>query len=309
MSKWRNLNQNGFTFHHVKCLIMERCPKNRWWKSSEAAAKRNPQPSRRSSQRVTSQQHQVCCQSLRIFHRKQTVPGSDFLKGLWRLVIRIKIQRKSQAFCKRLQIRCHLSWVVEMNFRWSQDFCYQTLFHVSNDYANILQWSMMIHKILIEISFTISDCPLENNESPAWKCSCRVCIKPPNISMQHGIQVPENFCVSVCFFWEETLYPTLLLSQITNLENKNHLGNFPKTLQNQHHQETRGDPNRIPVSDELQGSHLGHLMRCKPGKTKALHRCSDQHTSTNPERKNSLIHVFGLAVVFWFITEKVMKRW
>ena len=139
MSKWRNLDQNGFTFHHVKFLIMERCPKNRWWKPSEAAAKRSPQPSRRSSQTVTSQQHQVCCQSLRICHRKQTVPGSDFLKGLWRLVIRIKIQlfsfQKCQAFCKRLQIRCHLSWGVEMNFRWSQGFCYQTLCMLSCRYS------------------------------------------------------------------------------------------------------------------------------------------------------------------------------
>ena len=98
----------------------------------------------------------------------------------------------------------------------------------------------MIHKIFIEVSFTISDCPLENNESPAWKCSCRVCIKPPNISMQHGIQVPENFCVSVHFLGRNPLLcPTLLLSQITNLEKKNRLGNCPKTLQNQHHQETR----------------------------------------------------------------------
>ena len=99
---------------------------------------------------------------------------------------------------------------------------------------------MMIHKILIEISFTISDYPLANTESPAWKCSCRVCIKPSNISMQHGIQVPENFCVSVHFLGRNPLLcPTLLLSQITNLETKTASGIVRKTIQNQHHQETR----------------------------------------------------------------------
>lgn len=141
MSKWRNLNQNGFTFHHVKFWIMERCPKNGWWKPFEAAAKRSPQPSRRSSQTVTSQQHQVCCQSLRICHQKRTVPGSDILKGLWRLVIRTSQWEKSQAFCKRLQIWCHLSWGVEMNFRWSQGFCYQTLFM----YLLSCKYSLMIN--------------------------------------------------------------------------------------------------------------------------------------------------------------------
>ena len=74
---------------------------------------------------------------------------------------------------------------------------------------------MMINKAFMEISFTLSDCPLAT-ESPAWKCSCRVCIKPSNISMQHGIQVPENFC-SVSL-GGKTLCPTILLSQITNLE-------------------------------------------------------------------------------------------
>lgn len=94
-------------------------------------------------------------------------------------------------------------------------------------------------KIFTEISFTISDCPLANTESLAWKCSCRVCIKPSNISMQHGIQVPQNFCVSVFFLWKPfTLSNTLTITNHKPWKEKR-LGNFPKTLQNQHHQETR----------------------------------------------------------------------
>lgn len=164
--------------------------------------------------------------------------------------------------------------------------------------------------MFIEISFTISDCPLANTESLAWKCSCRVCIKPSNISMQHGIQVPENFCVSVFFLAGKpfTLSNTLT---ITNHKpwNKNRLGNFPKSPKPAPPRDPWRPKSHPGIASELQGSHLGHLMRCKPGKTKALHRCSDQHTSTNPERKNALIHVFGLAVIFVVFLMANKKKW
>ena len=170
---------------------------------------------------------------------------------------------------------------------------------------------MMIHKIFIKISFTISDCPLANTESPAWKCSCRVCIKPPNISMQHGIQVPEIFCVSVLFLGRNPLlYPTLLLSQITNLENKKPPREFspnPKSAPPR-------DPNRIPVSHpSCKGRILATWCAANQEKPKPCIVAATNTPAPILSGKNSLIHTFGLAVVFcfffWWLREKVMKKW
>lgn len=301
MSKWRNLDQNGFTFHHVKFLIMERCPKNSWWKSSEAAAKRSPQPSRRSSRTVTSQQHQVCCQSLRICHRKQTVPGSDFLKGLWHLVIRTSQWDQNPTILvpsgnPRPSANASKSDAISPEVsKWTSDevkasatnllFMYLIFMQM---FSNDQWWYINIHWNFFH-NFGLSI-------GKYWESGLEVLLQSVYQTIQHldatwHPSTWEFLCFCVLFLaGNPLLYPTLLLSQITNLENKNPPREFSESPQNQHHQETR-------IASELQGSHLGHLMRCKPGKTKALHRCSDQHTSTNPEQ-NSLIHVFGLAVVF-----------
>lgn len=140
---------------------------------------------------------------------------------------------------------------------------------------------MMIHKIFIEISFTISDCPLANTESPAWKCSCRVCIKPSNISMQHCIQVPEIFCLSVCIFFGETLYfiQHSYYHKPQTLKKKNRLGNCPKTLQNQHHHETRiASRYRIRVA-RVASWPLDALQTRKNQSLASLQRPTHQHQS------------------------------